>query len=1111
MSINRRPQYYLNKEGEFVIENYHRARPFSSFFPGIAGVWGVPIWVFYVNRGQGIASFGIKDKDHPIMEFQPANKAYQLTSLLGFRTLIKVRSKKKNIFYDAFHNGASAAGFEITNKMLINSYELKLKEVNHSLGIETAIEYFTIPNDNYGALSRKLSIKNISGHPLDFEYLDGLPQIIPYGLNNMFLKELSRTIEAWMDVENLENKIPYLRLKVDPSDRPEVTHISEGNFYLAFDAQGLIKPIVDPDAIFGRVSDFTYPEAFLDKPSFGEPDIQLTNSRTPCCMSYQKAKLKADGSLEMFSLIGNMDSLEKLKANSGRIASQEYLLKKQAENKKLVGELEASVFTHSSSRNFDLYCRQNFLDNVLRGGYPLSLPGVSSSPKDKDSLLVQVYSRKHGDLERDYNKFLLEPTYFSQGNGNFRDANQNRRADVWFNPALKSIGLMTFFNLLQTDGYNPLVLKPDNFIFQGDFGLLDKFFNKRASAKVRKRLEKPFTPGELIFFIERNIFKGFAPFKGREDFLILILAHSVRLFCAEHSEGFWIDHWTYCLDLLESYLGLYPEDLRSILLEKKDFTFFDNSEVVRPRKEKYALKGGRVFQYHSVVNNHTKNLCLRKREDFPHLSRTQAGEGDIYKTTLIVKMLVVIANKFASLDPFGAGVEMEANKPNWYDALNGLPGLLGSSTCETFELKRWIVFLQDALKKIGPETKDTLSLPVELHNLLVGLKNISYEGSRILQPFGLQDEPSEKNREKKHPRAQLNEYGFWDKSHLLREEYLQKTLMGFNGQERELSTQELNSILSAFLKKIDGGLKKACDNKQKLPYAYFINEVTDYKILDASERGHIIKPLKFKPKPLPLFLEGPVHSLRVIESQRRAKQLFRALRKSPLYDKKLKMYKVNAPLSRMPEEIGRCRAFTPGWLENESIWLHMEYKYILELLKNGLYKEFFEDFRNALIPFQDPERYGRSILENSSFLVSSAFPDQRLHGSGFVARLSGSTSEFISIWLIMCAGKNPFYLNKAQKLCLAFRPILPGWIFSRKEEDGFPKNTFAFKFLNKTLVVYHNPRRKDTFGPRTARIREISITFQDASMSTLSASFLSSPISKDIRNGKIPRIDIELE
>ena len=182
------------------------------------------------------------------------------------------------------------------------------------------------------------------------------------------------------------------------------------------------------------------------------------------------------------------------------------------------------------------------------------------------------------------------------------------------------------------------------------------------------------------------------------------------------------------------------------------------------------------------------------------------------------------------------------------------------------------------------------------------------------------------------------------------------------------------------LRKIERGLKKAYNPKEKLYYSYFINEVVEYKTIEENGRGNFIKPLKFKQMPLPLFLEGIMHSLRVAESRSQAQGIFKAARKSQLYDRKLKMYKVNAPLADMPQEIGRCRVFTPGWLENESVWLHMEYKYILELLKNGLYKEFFTDFKNVLVPFQGPRRYGRSILENSSFIVSSAFPDQRLHG-----------------------------------------------------------------------------------------------------------------------------------
>lgn len=131
--------------------------------------------------------------------------------------------------------------------------------------------------------------------------------------------------------------------------------------------------------------------------------------------------------------------------------------------------------------------------------------------------------------------------------------------------------------------------------------------------------------------------------------------------------------------------------------------------------------------------------------------------------------------------------------------------------------------------------------------------------------------------------------------------------------------------------------------------------------------------------------------LPVEQGEKRA--LYEAVKESDLYDGELSMYKVNASLADSSFELGRARAFTPGWLENESIWLHMEYKYLLELLRSGLYEEFFADFKKAAIPFQNPETYGRSIYENSSFIASSRNPNPSCRGRGFVARLSGSTDR----------------------------------------------------------------------------------------------------------------------
>ena len=78
---------YRYENQRFIIENYDEQKPFASFLPGVAGVNGIPMWVYYTNRGQGIAGFGIENKNGSIMDFVPANVAYRRTEQQGFRTL----------------------------------------------------------------------------------------------------------------------------------------------------------------------------------------------------------------------------------------------------------------------------------------------------------------------------------------------------------------------------------------------------------------------------------------------------------------------------------------------------------------------------------------------------------------------------------------------------------------------------------------------------------------------------------------------------------------------------------------------------------------------------------------------------------------------------------------------------------------------------------------------------------------------------------------------------------------------------------------------------------------------------------------------------------------
>src|SRR5262249_9345187 len=159
-------------------------------------------------------------------------------------------------------------------------------------------------------------------------------------------------------------------------------------------------------------------------------------------------------------------------------------------------------------------------------------------------------------------------------------------------------------------------------------------------------------------------------------------------------------------------------------------------------------------------------------------------------------------------------------------------------------------------------------------------------------------------------------------------------------------------------------------------------------------------------------------------------------------------------------EIGRNKIFTPGWLENESIFLHMHYKFLLEVLRSGLAEEFFADMKEGIVAFQDPRVYGRSPLENSSFIASIRFPDPPVQGTAFVAWLSGSTAEWLSIVFHMGLGSEPFKWVEGQ-LRFEPQPTLARWLFAPQPKEGFDKNSFALKLFGKTWLVYHNPSKRD--------------------------------------------------
>jgi hypothetical protein len=240
---------YYFKNNKFIIYDYDKKKPFSSFLPGIAGLYGIPLWAFYVNRGQGIASFGYRDKNGAILEFFPANSSYQYIDRIGFRTFIKEENKVYEIFKpDSVNN---------ERRMEISENEFSVIEINHELNIEVSVTYFILTNENFGGLVRKVEIKDLRNKTRNFEVLDGLASLLPSGIDYGGYKAVSNLLRSWMEVSNLEDSFAYYKLRATTDDSSEIEESNQGNFYLSICNCKLIKPIADMNLVFDNDTSLT--------------------------------------------------------------------------------------------------------------------------------------------------------------------------------------------------------------------------------------------------------------------------------------------------------------------------------------------------------------------------------------------------------------------------------------------------------------------------------------------------------------------------------------------------------------------------------------------------------------------------------------------------------------------------------------------------------------------------------------------------------------------------------------------------------------------------------------------------------------------------------------
>jgi len=1142
----------FDEVGRYIYDDYDSQDPFSDFLPGLAGIYGKPLFAFFVNRGQGIASFGFESKNKPIMEFVSANKAYQTTSLVGFRTFIQGSRHRNEVGgeetfviepfsplttnYSDRNLNELDKGRQPSNKRVLYSgeNEIQIQEIDFKHHLETNVTYFILPEEHFGAFVRRTTITNThQDEQVTISFLDGLTRMQPAGgdIDN-YLKMSGNTLEGFMGVYfpyKDSIAMPFYRLSSSLDDS-EVVEIQERGHYcvsMRDDPNAAQLPIVyDTSKVFGQDTTLLRPielyrksiKEIVNGPQYGKAKT------SSCFAAVEDEPLQPGESVTITTYFGATDHILDVPVIVRRLRQEGFAMYKLSRTREVVRQITSSVETQTGSRIFDAHVSQMFLDNSLRGGTPIVLgdgdefDGMLTVDENPRLKVFHVFSRIHGDLERDDNDFLLPSDFFSQAPTNFRDVAENRRNDVVFNPKIGSFNVRMFLSFVQADGYEPSSVEavvftiPDKKVCESiAVKAVGRADGHRAQREELSRMlnNGPFRPGQLFrLMAEQNIYLVVS----MQEFIDIVAAAADSNPFAVYKKGYCADYWTHYLDIIESYISIFPEEEENMLFNITLPYFFSPSSI-QPRSRKYVESlshDGRdhhIQQLDATLDDKSKRNKMNQfiaentgsSEIAAHWQHDEAGE--VFESTIYGKLFLLATLKFSTRDAFGMGIDYEGGRPGWDDVNNGIPGMLGSAMSETLELKALINYLLRSGKKYARD----FNIPEELYQLFNSINEnlIKLKGYKD-SLTSMEDVPFEL-------------FSYWDNVATARETYREKTRITFSGETFKMNYLTAVDSLESWAIEIDKGITRAMkigtngrdDNGNSgIVPTYFAYEVSKWnRTSEFNSHGQpFVIPLNMTVRSFPLFLEGPTRMMKTASAMS-ARDIFLNVRNSTLYDKELRMYTVSASLVDQPIEMVPSMAFAQGWLENQSVWLQMSYKFYLELLRHKLYGDFFNSFQEGgLLPFVDPKVYGRAPVQCSSFIASSVFEDPSVRGRGFLGRLSGSTAEFLSIWILMFIGPEPFYVDDATgHVRMQLLPTLPSSLFHvhdgltdlggvMMEDDGTPR--ISFKLFSSINVHYYNRNNIDIWGVPPKRYR---IGLRDGSVFDLNQTFIPTELAQKIR------------
>ena len=678
---------YVELQGESFYQIGHFDQ-MTDFF--ISVVSDSNHWMFISTRG-GLSA-GRVNSESALFPYYSDDKISDGSSFTGSRTLALVSDDQKTSLWEPFSENYQGV-YQITRNLYKNVLgdTLIFEETNHDLGI--TFRYAWRTSDQFGFV-KTATLENNLQRSVSVDILDGIENIIPYGVESGVQSSLSCLVDAYKKCEldepsgiGLYSMSSILVDRAEPSEALSVTSVwCEGlpqakkllsSGQLDQFREGLaVEQEVD---VRGRRGAYFVNDVIALEPGqtsswhivadVNQGPAQIRNLQAYIKKDFKiNADIEADvalGSHNLAKIVGTSDGFQvtedRLSANHhfsnvlfnvmrGGLFMDNYWVDKEdliafakATNKRLY-EQSASVFAH-------LEARLHYSDLIQAA----KVTGNAGLQRLCYEYLPLSFSRRHGDPSRPWNKFNIQVkqddgSQLLNFEGNWRDIFQNWEGLSLSIPNYVESMICKFVNASTVDGYNPYRI---------------------TKAGIDWEKPDPTDPWANI--------------------------------------GYWGDHQiVYLLKFLELSNSYHPGTLKSFL--SADLFCYANVP--------YRIKSyGELLQdpHNTIDFDEDAELIIQQRIDEIGADGrlVRDANDNIYRVNLTEKLLATVLAKLSNFIP-EAGIWMNTQRPEWNDANNALVGF-GVSMVTLYYTRRFQVRLVDLFSNVE---FDQVPVSAELVDLL---------------------------------------------------------------------------------------------------------------------------------------------------------------------------------------------------------------------------------------------------------------------------------------------------------------------------------------------------------------------------------------------------------